>query len=395
MNKVITINLGGTAYQLEEQGYDALRAYLETAATRLQGNPDRDEILSDVEQAIGEKFRGLLGSHKTVVVTKEVEAVLLEMGPVEDGSNAGGAAAEAPEVAGAAANATTDADPAAGATAGPGPAKRLYKIRDGEMIAGVCNGLGAYFNIDPTIVRLAFVGLTVVWGAGVLVYFVLALVVPTADTPEEKAAAYGAPFTTQEFVRRAKEGYYGAVKSFSDKHARREWKRQFRREMRGWRTSFHREMGAGAYQWRQHWQRHWAAGAPPGYGVALPLFSILHGGLAIAWIAVVISLLATGTLFGAALPAGVPVWVALLLGLFFYGFLVWPLKAARKAFYYGGGARRMWPVVCFVDLLVWLAVALVGVWLAIRFMPHAREAIQHAPGVFREAVQNIRDWWRG
>ena len=61
MNKVITINLGGTAYQLEEGGYDALRAYLETATARLQGNPDRDEILSDIEQAIAEKFRALLG----------------------------------------------------------------------------------------------------------------------------------------------------------------------------------------------------------------------------------------------------------------------------------------------------------------------------------------------
>ncbi len=83
MNKVITINLGGTAYQLEEGGYDALRAYLETAAARLQRNPDRDEILSDIERAIAEKFRALLGSDKTVVETKEVAAVLAEMGPIE------------------------------------------------------------------------------------------------------------------------------------------------------------------------------------------------------------------------------------------------------------------------------------------------------------------------
>src|SRR5664279_2997077 len=81
MNKVIMINLGGVAYQLEEGGYDALRAYLETATARLQGNPDREEILSDIERAIAEKFRALLGSHKTVVVTKEVAAVLAEMGP--------------------------------------------------------------------------------------------------------------------------------------------------------------------------------------------------------------------------------------------------------------------------------------------------------------------------
>src|SRR6516225_819785 len=83
MNKVITINLGGNAYQLEEGGYDALRSYLETAAMRLQGNPDRDEILSDMELAIAEKFRALLASHKNVVETKEVATVLAEMGPVE------------------------------------------------------------------------------------------------------------------------------------------------------------------------------------------------------------------------------------------------------------------------------------------------------------------------
>src|ERR1017187_9059872 len=92
MNKVITINLGGTAYQLEESGYDALRAYLEAAGVRLKGNPDRDEILSDVEQAIGEKFRALLNNFKTVIVAAEVSAVLTEMGPIEDDSGAAGTA---------------------------------------------------------------------------------------------------------------------------------------------------------------------------------------------------------------------------------------------------------------------------------------------------------------
>ena len=42
MNKVITINLNGIAYQLEESGYDALRDYLDHAARRLGNNPDKD-----------------------------------------------------------------------------------------------------------------------------------------------------------------------------------------------------------------------------------------------------------------------------------------------------------------------------------------------------------------
>ena len=86
MNKVITINLNGVAYQLEEDGYEALRAYLDSAARRLEVNPDKDEIIADIEQAIADKFRAVLGVNKTVVVTKEVEGVIGEMGPVEDAS---------------------------------------------------------------------------------------------------------------------------------------------------------------------------------------------------------------------------------------------------------------------------------------------------------------------
>jgi phage shock protein C len=57
--------------------------------------------------------------------------------------------------------------------------KRLYRSRDHRMIAGVAGGLGEYFNIDPTIVRLLFV-FTVFFGvgAGLLVYLVLMLLVP-------------------------------------------------------------------------------------------------------------------------------------------------------------------------------------------------------------------------
>ena len=56
--------------------------------------------------------------------------------------------------------------------------KRLYRIRDGRMVAGVCAGLAAYFGIDPTLVRLGFVVLTVFGGFGVLLYVGAWLVIP-------------------------------------------------------------------------------------------------------------------------------------------------------------------------------------------------------------------------
>jgi phage shock protein C len=56
--------------------------------------------------------------------------------------------------------------------------KRLYRIRDGRLVAGVCAGLAAYFGIDPTLVRLAFVFLTVFGGFGILLYLGAWLVIP-------------------------------------------------------------------------------------------------------------------------------------------------------------------------------------------------------------------------
>ena len=397
MNKVITINLEGTAYQLEEGGYDALRAYLETATARLQGNPDRDEILSDIERAIAEKFRALLGSYKTVVVTKEVAAVLAEMGTIEADS---GEAAD-PGAGGA----STPSSASGHGTAGEeqaawrgGTPRRLYRIHEGAMIAGVCNGIATYVNVDPTLVRLGFVLLTMLWGAGLLFYLVMAIVVPAARSPEEKAAASGAPSTAQEFIRRAKEGYYEAMKDFPDRKARREWKRRFRREMRGWRLSFDREMRANADQWRHNWHSYWAEHAPvhPGMVFALPFLSVLHGAATILWICALISLLATGTVFGLAPAANVPVWVAALLLFIVYGILTWPLKAARRACYRGFG-RPMWAwsFVFLLDAVVWLAVVAALLWLAIRYSPELREAVRSIPSLAHQAAHDIRAWLKG
>jgi phage shock protein PspC (stress-responsive transcriptional regulator) len=387
MNKVITINLGGNAYQLEEGGYDALRAYLETATTRLQANPDREEIISDIELAIGEKFRALLGSNKTVVVGKEVSAVLAEMGTIEADSGeatvAGAASASAAGGTGASSTGGAATDRPPGSSPKP---KRFYRIREGDMIAGVCNGLAVYLNIDPTFVRLAFVFLAMVWGTGVIVYIVMAIVVPEATSPEEKAAASGNPSTAKEFIRRAKEGYYEAMKGFPDRQARREWKRRFKREMR-----------AHADQWRFHWHGWGPENTPvhPGMGFALPFLSLLQGMAKILGICALISLLATGAIFGKALPANVPVWVAALLLLAAYGIIAGPLKLARRACYYGMGRPGWsWPFVFLMDAIVWVVVVATLLWLAFHYFPELSDAVKSIPSLVHQAAGDIRNWWK-
>jgi len=56
--------------------------------------------------------------------------------------------------------------------------KRLYRVREGRVVAGVCAGLAAYFGVDPTLVRLAFVLVTLFGGLGVLFYLFAWIVIP-------------------------------------------------------------------------------------------------------------------------------------------------------------------------------------------------------------------------
>lgn len=56
--------------------------------------------------------------------------------------------------------------------------KKLYKSKENKMIDGVCAGIGAYFQIDPTIIRIAAVILACMNGCGVLAYLIAALIMP-------------------------------------------------------------------------------------------------------------------------------------------------------------------------------------------------------------------------
>ena len=193
MQKVITISLNGNAYQLDEAAYDALRTYLDHAETALGSNPDCAEIIRDVEQAIADKSLRVLGPGKSVVSLAEIKDILREIGPVDPGANG-----------------------ASWVHMSALPPRRLYQIREGAMVSGVCNGLGAYFNADPTIARVAFIA------AGVLemsyfdrppvmtvgLYVLLMFLVPYAKTSGERAAAHGTardmPYRIQSFVERVK-----------------------------------------------------------------------------------------------------------------------------------------------------------------------------------------------
>ena len=55
--------------------------------------------------------------------------------------------------------------------------KRLYK-EEGKKIAGVCGGIAEYFDIDPTLIRLAWILFSAFVGSGIIAYIIAAIVMP-------------------------------------------------------------------------------------------------------------------------------------------------------------------------------------------------------------------------
>jgi phage shock protein PspC (stress-responsive transcriptional regulator) len=67
--------------------------------------------------------------------------------------------------------------------------KRLERSRSDRMLAGVCGGLARYFDIHPAFYRIGFVVLTLIGGAGILIYLAAALVIPDEGEEDSIAAA--------------------------------------------------------------------------------------------------------------------------------------------------------------------------------------------------------------
>ena len=69
--------------------------------------------------------------------------------------------------------------------------RRMYRDPDARIIGGVCSGFGAYWNVDPTLIRIIFIVLAIFGLAGVLIYLILWIVLPEATTVAQKLEMRG------------------------------------------------------------------------------------------------------------------------------------------------------------------------------------------------------------
>ena len=174
----ITARLNGITLQFDEAAYARLESYLADAARTLEGNPDRAEILADLEQAVAERCRSRAPREQTVITLSMLQPVLEDIGSVEE-----------PE----------------SIAVTPPPRRetprRLEQVSEGAIISGVCQGFARYFGVDVTLVRLIAVLLFfVTGGAAVIAYLVLMLVLPFAPERPASGKSWKVPEKSREWV---------------------------------------------------------------------------------------------------------------------------------------------------------------------------------------------------
>ncbi|WP_372774807.1 PspC domain-containing protein [Mangrovibacterium sp.] len=204
MKKTFTINISGSVFHIDEDAYEKLQNYLHMLTGHFGSDADGREILQDIEARIAELFsKRMEEEDKDVVNDGWVDEVIARMGKPEDFLEAEG---EDMEEQGK----TNEAGTGQHRTR-----RRMYRDPDHRVLGGVSSGMGAYFNIDPVMLRVINVILFfVTGGTWAFVYLVLWIAVPKAKTTAQRLEMRGQEATVsnieksiKEEVREVKESY--------------------------------------------------------------------------------------------------------------------------------------------------------------------------------------------
>ena len=187
MKKTFTINISGTVFHIEEDAYEVLQKYLINLKNHFGASEEGKEILADIEARIAEIFIEKSTSDQKVVSIDMVNEAIEIMGTPEDFVEEENQEEYQP----------TDETKRK---------RRLYRDPDHRVIGGVCGGLGAYFNMDPVILRIIFAVLFIVTsGAAFLAYIILWIAVPKAKNTAQRLEMRGQEATVKNIEKSIKE----------------------------------------------------------------------------------------------------------------------------------------------------------------------------------------------
>jgi len=178
MNKTININLGGIFFHIDEIAYQKMKRYLDAIRRSLSDDPKgRDEIIADIELRIGELLSERIKDARQVVNESDIDEIIAVMGQPEDymvdeemfGDNSGK-------------NYSRQSSQ-----------KKLYRDGEDKFLGGVSSGIAHYFDVDVIWIRLAWLIAAFGFGFGFLVYPILWILLPEANTTAEKLQMQGEP----------------------------------------------------------------------------------------------------------------------------------------------------------------------------------------------------------
>jgi phage shock protein PspC (stress-responsive transcriptional regulator) len=175
MNEVARIHLGREAFTISIDAQKALKAYLAEIEKKVH---DR-EVVDEVEVRMSELLteRGI--TSEKVIIPGDIDYLKEQLGDPDDFSDDDSDVKDSSEQEGR-------------------PAKKLFRDTDNAIVAGVAAGLASYTGIDAIIFRILFVILAIFGsGLGIIIYLVLWLVLPPAETTSEKLQMQGKPVTLE------------------------------------------------------------------------------------------------------------------------------------------------------------------------------------------------------
>ena len=182
MKKNITINLCGRLFQIDEDAYSMLQNYIDSLRSHFGHQAEGDEIVNDIEERIAELFDELKTRHIEAITIEHVKDIITRIGKPEEL-----AGEEQKEDFSWQQESHRVYDHVRSKMSG----RKLYRNPNDKMLAGVLSGIAAYTNTDVTFWRLGTVLFTFFYGVGFIIYLVLAIVLPQANTPEEQLRMRG------------------------------------------------------------------------------------------------------------------------------------------------------------------------------------------------------------
>ncbi len=271
MKKTVSINIGGVVFHIEEDAYEKLKKYLSDISSHFSKYSDSKEIVSDIEFRIAEVFLKKLKGKKQSLNMADVEEITKTMGSVKDFEMEVVEETEKEEIkedftppveesfakrklfrdvrrkilggvcSGIAHYLSIDplwirllflalffgfwfippasgialigylvlwaVTPASGELEEDNTIKRLYRNPEERVIGGVSSGIAAFFGTDPLVIRLLFVLSVLVFGFGILLYIILWMITPEAQSTTDKMRMRGEPVTLSNIETAVKKSF--------------------------------------------------------------------------------------------------------------------------------------------------------------------------------------------